>query len=89
MNFANVSLAAVLTVLLGGAACAAASEPSTLAGCTHLKKKVTEALNANQQSAHYGEAHNLAVSAGDYCSQGLYKYGIDRYAKALDLLGAG
>jgi len=89
MNFVKVSLVATLTMLLGTAAYAESHEPATLAGCTHMKKKVTDALNANQQAAHYNEAHNLAVRAGDYCSQGLYKYGVDSYAKALDLLGTG
>ncbi len=88
MNFTKLSGAAALTILLGGAAYADGGEPATAAGCTHMQKKVSDALDANTQSPHYAQAHDMAVKAHDYCAQGLFRYGVERYAKVLEALGA-
>jgi hypothetical protein len=70
------------------AAYAQDSEPANVIGCLHMAKKVSAALDANQQSANYSTARQQAQGAQGFCSQGLYKIGVDGYAKALDLLGA-
>ncbi len=89
MKFAKLTIAASLAMLLGGAAVAQASEPSTLADCTTMKKKAYAALSANEQSPNYSQARNLAESGGRFCSIGVYGVGVSQFAKVLNLLGAG
>ncbi|HJW42210.1 MAG TPA: hypothetical protein VJ476_13425 [Rhizomicrobium sp.] len=81
--------AAALSLLIGTAAFAQTDEPATVVGCLHMQKKVTSALDANEQSPNYAAAKSQAQGAAGFCSQGLYKIGVNGYAKALDLLGAG
>jgi|GEM_PF-2470967 hypothetical protein len=81
--------AAALSLLIGSAAFAQTDEPASVIGCLHMQKKVTTALDANQQSANYSVAKAQAQGAAGFCAQGLYKIGVNGYAKALDLLGAG
>jgi cytochrome b561 len=90
MRFGKSALsAAALCVALTGTALAQDSgEPASVTGCLHMQKKVSAALDANQSSANYSAARNQARGAQGFCSQGLYKIGVDGYAKALDLLGA-
>jgi hypothetical protein len=80
--------AAALSLLVGTAAFAQSDEPATAVGCLHMQKKVTTALDANQQSSNYAAAKTQAQGAAGFCSQGLYKVGVNGYAKALELLGA-
>jgi len=80
--------AAALSVLLGTAAVAQTDEPANVIGCLHMQKKVSAALDANQQSPNYSEAKSQAQGAAGFCSQGLYKIGVSGYSKALELLGA-
>ncbi|HXC57056.1 MAG TPA: hypothetical protein VNU97_17280 [Rhizomicrobium sp.] len=80
---------AALTLLLGAtAATAQTTESPTVIGCLHMAKKVSAALDANPQSPNFSTAKAQAQGAQGFCSQGLYKIGVDGYAKALDLLGA-
>ena len=90
MNFVKiVAAAATLSLVLGTAAFAQDSgEPASVVGCLHMQKKVAAALDANQSSPNYSQAKTQAQGASGFCSQGLYKIGVDGYAKALDLLGA-
>ncbi|MEJ0040762.1 MAG: hypothetical protein WDM81_00400 [Rhizomicrobium sp.] len=81
--------AAALSVMLGTAAAAQTDEPATVFGCLHMQKKVSAALDANQQSPNYAKAQTQARGAAGFCGQGLYKYGVNGYSKVLDLLGAG
>lgn len=80
--------AVALSMLLGTAAIAQTNEPASVIGCLHMQKKVSAALDANQQSPNYSTAKTQAQGAQGFCAQGLYKVGVDGYAKALDLLGA-
>ncbi|MEI9990651.1 MAG: hypothetical protein WDM86_11485 [Rhizomicrobium sp.] len=80
--------AAALSVMLGTAAYAQTDEPATAIGCLHLQKKVSAALDANQQSPNYSTAKTRARDAASFCAHGVYKIGVDGYSKALDLLGA-
>ncbi len=80
--------AAALSVMLGTAAVAQTDEPASVIGCLHMQKKVSAALDANQQSQNYAEAKTQAQGAAGFCSQGLYKIGVNGYSKALELLGA-
>ena len=80
--------AATLSLVLGTAAYAQNDEPANVTGCLHMQKKVTAALGANQSSPNYAQAKSQAQGASGFCSQGLYKIGVDSYAKALELLGA-
>ncbi len=79
--------AAALSMLLGTAAVAQTDEPATSIGCLHMQKKVSAALDANQQSTNYSTAKSQAQGAQNYCAQGMYKVGVDGYAKVLQLLG--
>jgi len=88
MSFTKYAVSAVaLSMLLGTAAVAQTDEPNSVIGCLHMQKKVSAALDANQQSANYSTAKTQAQGAQGFCSQGLYKIGVDGYAKALELLG--
>lgn len=88
MNLAKLAVsAAALSVVLGSTALAQTSEPSSVIGCLHMQKKVTAALDANQSSPNYASAKTQAQGAAGFCSQGLYKIGVNGYAKALELLG--
>ncbi len=80
--------AAALSMLLGTAAVAQTDEPASVIGCLHMQKKVSTALDANQQSPNYSAAKTQAQGAAGFCSQGLYKIGVNGYSKALDLLGS-
>ncbi|MEJ1967605.1 MAG: hypothetical protein WDN03_03055 [Rhizomicrobium sp.] len=91
MNFGKsaISAAALCVVFAGTAAYAQDSdEPASVIGCMHMQKKVSAALDANQQSPNYGAARAQAQGASGFCTQGRYKTGVNSYAKALDLLGA-
>jgi len=80
--------AAALSMLLGTAAVAQTDEPASVIGCLHMQKKVSTALDANAQSPNYAAAKTQAQGAQGFCAQGLYKLGVNGYAKALDLLGS-
>ncbi len=88
MSFTKYAVsAAALSVLLSTAAIAQTDEPASVIGCLHLQKKVSAALEANPQSPNYSIAKTQAQGAQGFCSQGLYKVGVDGYSKALELLG--
>lgn len=89
MSFAKIAVsAAALSLMLGAtAAYAQESEPLSAIGCLHMAKKVSAALDANQQSPNYAAARRQAQGAQGFCAQGIYKIGVDGYAKALELLG--
>ena len=89
MNVLKLSLSAVALSLTIGAASADNAEPATLTGCIHMQKKVTAALDANQASPNYADAQKGASDARTWCSAGMYKNGVDGYAKVLHMLGAG
>ncbi len=90
MTFAkSVGLAAALSLTLGAAsAFAQTTEPASSVGCLHMSKKVSAALDANQTSANFSAARTQAQGAQGFCAHGLYKIGVDGYAKALEMLGA-
>jgi hypothetical protein len=89
MRFVKIAAAAAtLSLMLGATAYAQSDEPSSVTGCLHMQKKVAAALDANQSSPNYSQAKTQAQGAQGFCSQGLYKIGVDGYAKALELLGA-
>ncbi len=89
MNFAkSFGTAAALCLALGASsAFAQASEPFSPIGCMHMEKKVSAALEANQQSPNYSAARDQARGAQSFCARSIYKSGINGYAKALELLG--
>jgi hypothetical protein len=89
MNFVKIAAAAAtLSLVLGTAAYAQdSSEPASVTGCLHMQKKVAAALDANQSSPNFAQAKSQAQGASGFCSQGLYKIGVNGYAKALELLG--
>jgi hypothetical protein len=91
MNFSRTAVsAAVLCLALcaSGTIAAEASAPANIKDCLVMSKKVKEALNTAQQSPNYDAARAQNEAGRDYCMQGLYRYGVDRYAQALKLLGA-
>ncbi|HEX4302728.1 MAG TPA: hypothetical protein VHZ78_08040 [Rhizomicrobium sp.] len=90
MRFTKSVLAATTLCLTvaAGAYAAQAAEPATFVGCLHMQKKAAAALDANKQSPNYFAASEQANSAQSFCSNQLYKQGIDRYTNVLALLGA-
>ncbi|HUO89254.1 MAG TPA: hypothetical protein VMU08_08765 [Rhizomicrobium sp.] len=91
MRFGKTAASATALCILLGAGAAYAqdpSEPANTIGCLHMQKKVSAALDANQQSPNYSAARQQAQGAQGWCAQGMYKLGVDGYAKALELLGA-
>jgi hypothetical protein len=91
MRFGKTAASATaLCIMLAATAAYAqdSSEPASTIGCIHMQKKVSAALDANQQSPNYSTARQQALGAQGFCAQGLYKIGVDGYAKALELLGA-
>ena len=80
----------VAVIVLAGAAAlssAAMADDFGTAGCMQMKKAVTQALDANQQSPNYRDAQSLERAGQEFCQTGLYDRGVERYAKALHLLG--
>ena len=89
MRFTKYAVSALaLSAMFSVASAAQTTEPSNSIGCLHMQKKVTAALDANQQSTNVDAAKSAARSGQSLCMIGRYKNGIDGYAKALDLLGA-
>jgi len=89
MHFVKIAAAAAtLSLMLGATAYAQSDEPSSAIGCLHMQKKAAAALDANQNSPNFAQAKTRAQGAQGFCSQGLYKEGVNGYAKALELLGA-
>ncbi len=89
MTFAkSLGTAAALCLALGASsAFAQTAEPLSPLGCRHMAKKVSAALDANQQSPNFDAARRSARDAQSFCIFGVYKNGIDSYSKALQLLG--
>ena len=79
-----LALSAMFTV----ASAAQTAEPANAIGCMHMQKKVSAALDANQQSANLDAAKSSARAGQNLCMMGQYQNGLDGYAKALTLLGA-
>lgn len=91
MTFARTAASATALCLMlaaTGTIAAQASEPPTSIGCLHMAKKVTAALDANQQSPNYQAARDEAQGAQTFCTSGFYQQGVDRYSKVLAMLGA-
>jgi hypothetical protein len=68
---------------------AAAAQETGLVGCIHMGKQLSQALDANAQSPNYDDAHDLKLSGSEFCRTGLYALGLQRYTRALELLGTG
>ena len=90
MTFAkSFGTAAALCLMLGAtSAMAQTAEPASTVGCLHMSKKVSAALDANQSAPNFATARDQARGAQGFCAHGLYKIGVDGYAKALEMLGA-
>ena len=93
MTFARTaaSAAALCLVLAGTAAYAAdtAAAPATVTSCVDLARKVKAALETAQQSPNLHDAQVLSSAGREFCSNQRYAEGVNRYSKALQLLGAG
>ena len=92
MNIVKTAASAAALCLLFGATAsyaADASAPASVNSCVDMAKKVKEAINANQQSPNLHEAQTLSNAAREFCSNARSAEGINRYSKALQLLGAG
>ena len=90
MKFAGMAAAALCLVLGASAAYAVdASASPTVMGCIDMSKKAKAALEAGEQSANIDAARTEVSAAKGYCARQLYQQGVDRYARALKLLGAG
>jgi hypothetical protein len=90
MTFVKLAVsAAALSLTLGATAALAQTEEPTQIGCLHMAKKASAALDANQSNAAYADARKQAQGAQSFCASGMYKNGIDGYAKVLTMLGAG
>lgn len=90
MTFAKSAVAAAALCLTLGATgiyAAQAAESETFVGCLHMQKKASAALQANQQSPNYFQAQQEANGARSFCDHNLYKTGIAKYSKVLELLG--
>ncbi len=80
-----LSLSAGIALAVTGVA---AAEPANTLGCLHMSKQVSSALDANPQSANYQTAKSELDAGRQFCMSGLYTEGLQRYAHALQLLGA-
>jgi|KBSMisStaDraftv2_1062788.scaffolds.fasta_scaffold879838_2 hypothetical protein len=92
MHFSRTAVAAAVLCLGVGVTstiAADASVPANILGCYNMAKKATAALDAGQQSPNYAEARSETAAARDYCTRQMYREGVERYARALKLLGAG
>ena len=87
MTFTKTAAAALFLMLGATSAMAQTTEQPSAIGCLHMAKKVSAALDANQQSPNFSTARDQARGSQGFCSQGLYKIGVDGYAKALEMLG--
>ena len=89
MRYTKYAVSALaLSAIFSVASAAQTAEPASAIGCMHLQKKVTAAIDANQQSSNIDAAKSAARSGQSLCMTGRYKDGLDGYSKALDLLGA-
>jgi hypothetical protein len=80
-------LAVLVLVGAGTISTAALAEESGVTGCLHMRKEASQALDAHQQSPNFGDARNLVRAGQEFCQAGLYDKGLQRFSKALDLLG--
>jgi hypothetical protein len=85
MKFA-FALVALTTLAFAPAANAA---DARLTDCVHLAKQVSAALEAAQPGTSTDQAREQASAGRTYCGSQMYKQGVARYAKALQLLGKG
>ena len=91
MRYSKSALSAAalcLAVATTGVIAAQAEAPQTVTGCITMEKKASAALEANQQSPNYSSARQQVNGARTFCGHGLYKQGVEHFAKALDLLGS-
>jgi hypothetical protein len=84
----NIALALSLTAGIALAATSAfADEQENAAGCRHMSKAVSSALEANASATNYQHALAEQDAGQKYCQVGLFGEGISHYANALKLLG--
>jgi hypothetical protein len=69
-----------------GATAANAMTP-TADNCNTMATQVKTALDANQTSSNFDAAKKEKNYGRDFCTNAMYKVGMDHYAQALKLLG--
>jgi len=92
MTFARTAISAAIVsavLVASGSYAANASVPASATECLRMGKKVQDALEANASSPKAFEAKQQWTLGRDFCNSHIYDKGVDHYAKALELLGAG
>ncbi len=84
MTLVKSATIAMLALALGSASAIASPQGD----CAQAGRKVSQALDANQQAPQYPDALKEAHNGRDFCLAGYYKIGLDHYANALKMLGA-
>lgn len=84
----NVYLAAAgLSAMLAVGATAANAADASMTTCLQAQSKVSNALASGTPSANSNAATKESHYGRDFCSNGLYKKGMEHYAEAMKLLG--
>ena len=77
-----------LAFAASGMVCSAAlAQESGVTRCVHMGRQVSQALDSNAQSPNYSDARDLKRAGSEFCQAGFYDQGLQRYSKALELLG--
>jgi len=84
-----VAALAICTGFAMNVASASAASAASDATCRDMARQVKTALTGNQQSSSYQDAVKQQGYGRDFCDHSMYQVGVDHYAAALKLLGAG
>lgn len=68
---------------------ATAATAANVSDCLKSAREVRAAIENSQDSAKLSDAKRHQRYALDYCNHGLYSQGVEHYAAALRILGAG
>lgn len=84
----NLYLAAIgLSAILAIGASSANAEEASQGACAQAQSKISHALSSDADSAGHDAATKESHYGRDFCNNGLYKQGMEHYARAMKLLG--
>jgi hypothetical protein len=84
----NITMTALaFCALATTSAMAADASGATQGDCNTMAAQVRTALAANQSSSNFADATKEKNYGRDFCTNSLYKVGVEHYAQALKLLG--
>ena len=86
MRSVKLTTLALCAMAAMGATAASAAEASA-DSCMSMASQVKTALDANQQSPNLAAATKEKNYGRDFCTNAMYKVGVEHYAQALKLLG--